>query len=881
MAERQRLKRGAFLAAEALGIDYVLFPRATDHVRSAESHSNTRAGTGISDHIVATCASRRDEKRREETRREEKDKSGGNDFPRGPLGTLGCCRLGEGGASWDDDRARVEGMTPPRVFISYAHEDRPWCERLQQHLGGLRHQGRLAVWADDQIMAGDEWHPAIRRELDEAAIIVLIVSPAFLGSAFCQTVELERAMQRHGDGSARVIPIIADHCHWTSLPIEALQARPQDNDRNLVPLVDWPNPNVPMAAIARNIDRLTLPRETSGTAGTPEPAAVRTYLLQRRRTFFIGRDEAKRQLVERLGRGGHAAICGMGGVGKTELALQVAGDLGNDAFPNGIVTVDLQGTPDPTAAASLPLSPEATMQRVLVHLDPTAKPPEDAEAVALAYRRALVGKRLLLILDNAGDQAQVTPLLPPEPVALLVTSRTRIALAEGLTLDLDTLDPADAVELLKEEIGTDRRLDEATLARFAEVCGNLPVALLAIAGTIKTSRTRSPEQLLARLETDRAKGLTAALDRLRPSVEALALDDPDLARYFARLAVFAGDFTSEAVAHVWEVDEDTACDGLDELLARSLLLFAAADGPAPRFCLHDLIREIATERLGGDADAAALRHATYYKNLLAHCDDLYLAGSDTVLEGLALFDRERAEIAAGQLWAAAHAVSHDAAARLAADYPIAGAYGIRLRLESRTQAVWLEVALAANRRLGDRRGEGNTLGYLGLAWADLGELRKAIEFHERALVIARAIGNRRSEGYALGNLGNAWGSLGEPRKAIEYQGQHLAIARAIDDRRGEGNALGNLGNAWADLGEPRKAIECYEQQLAIAREIGNQRGEGHALWNAALANEALGEGDEAHSKAKAAFVIFRAIEEPNAAKVAAWLRERGVDPDRL
>jgi hypothetical protein len=290
-------------------------------------------------------------------------------------------------------------MTPPKVFISYAHEDRIWCERLQQHLGGLRHQGRLAVWADDQIMAGAEWDPAIRRELDEAAIIVLIVTPAFLGSAFCQTVELERAMQRHGDGSARVIPIIANHCHWTSLPISELQARPQNSDRDLVPLVDWPNPNLPLAAIARDIDRLTLPRGPSGTAGSPEPAAGRTHLHQRRRTFFVGRDEAKRQLVERLGRGGHAAICGMGGVGKTELALQVAGDLGADAFPGGIVTVDLQGTPDPTAAAAAPLSTEAAMQRVLVQFDPTTKAPEDGEALALAYRQALVGKRLLLILD--------------------------------------------------------------------------------------------------------------------------------------------------------------------------------------------------------------------------------------------------------------------------------------------------------------------------------------------------------------------------------------------------------------------------------------------------------------------------------------------------
>ena len=815
-------------------------------------------------------------------------------------------------------------MTPPKVFISYAHEDRAWCARLKQHLGGLEHQGRLAVWADDQIMAGDEWDPAIRRELDEAAIIVLIVTPAFLGSKFCQTVELRRAMERHGDGSTRVIPIIADHCHWTSLPIKALQARPQNSDRNLVPLVDWPSPNLPLAAIAEEIYRLTRPTEPSAAGAPFVLAPERTHLLQRHRTFFVGRERETQQLAERLAGGGRAAICavaGMGGVGKTELALQVAGDLGASTFPDGIVTVDLQGTPDPTAAASAPLSSEAAMQRVLVQLDPTTKPPEDADALALGYRRALVGKRLLLILDNASDEEQVTPLVPPEPVALLVTSRTRIALAEGLTLDLDTLDPGDAVKLLQEEISTARQLDEATLASFAELCGYLPVALLAIAGTIKASRTRTPAQLLARLEADRAQGLTDVLDRLRPSVEALALDDPDLARRFARLAVFAGDFAIEAAAHVWELDDDTTCDGLDELLTRSLLLPAADDSPEPRFRLHDLIREIATERLGHDADAAALRHATFYRDLLGKSRQLYLSGNDAVLEGLALFDRERAEILAGQRWAAGHADSEDTAARLAADYPYVGIDLIFLRLHSLTQVAWLEAALAACRRLGDRlgegvalgnlglawarlgelrkaieyhernlvialeivdrRGEGNALGNLGLAWAELGEPRKAIEFHELALVISREIGDRRGEGNALGNLGVAWRDLGEPRKAIERQEQALVISREIGDRRDEGAALGNLGLFWADLGEPRKGIKYYEQQLVIAREIGDRRGEGNALWNAALAHEKLGARDGALGRAKAAVVIYRAIEDPYAVKVAAWLRERGVDPDGL
>ena len=87
---------------------------------------------------------------------------------------------------------------------------------------------------------------------------------------------------------------------------------------------------------------------------------------------------------------------------------------------------------------------------------------------------------------------------------------------------------------------------------------------------------------------------------------------------------------------------------------------------------------------------------------------------------------------------------------------------------------------------------------------DLGELRKAIEYYEQALKIAREIGDRRGEGTSLGNLGNAYTDLGQPVKAIEYYEQALKISREIGDRRGEGASLGNLGNAYYNLGEPTR-----------------------------------------------------------------------------
>jgi tetratricopeptide (TPR) repeat protein len=184
-----------------------------------------------------------------------------------------------------------------------------------------------------------------------------------------------------------------------------------------------------------------------------------------------------------------------------------------------------------------------------------------------------------------------------------------------------------------------------------------------------------------------------------------------------------------------------------------------------------------------------------------------------------------------------------------------------------------EQALAIAREIGDRRGEGNALGNLGLAYAALGEARKAIDYYEQHLAIAREIGDKRGEGAALGNLGLAYAALGDARNAIEYHEQALAIDREIGDRRGERVELGGLGNAYAALGDARNAIEHYEQALVIAREIGDRRGEGNTLFNMSQALDTLGQRSEAVECAKAALQIFEQIESPHAEQVRQQLAQ--------
>ena len=152
---------------------------------------------------------------------------------------------------------------------------------------------------------------------------------------------------------------------------------------------------------------------------------------------------------------------------------------------------------------------------------------------------------------------------------------------------------------------------------------------------------------------------------------------------------------------------------------------------------------------------------------------------------------------------------------------------------------YYEQVLVIAEKIEDRQSEGTALGSLGSAYSDQDEVEKAIRYYKQALGIAREIGDRQNEGAWLGNLGLIYYSLDEVEKAIEYHEQALMIVREIGGRLNEGVELGNLGLAYSDLGEVEKAIRYYKQALGIAREIGNRRGEGNQLNNlgSAFTNE--------------------------------------------
>lgn len=113
-----------------------------------------------------------------------------------------------------------------KIFLSYSHKDAKLVDQLKIHLSALERLGEIEVWHDREIEAGTEWKHEIDTNINTADVVLLLVSPNFLNSDYCYSIELKRAMERHERGEARVIPIILRPVYWQNAPFAKLQALP-------------------------------------------------------------------------------------------------------------------------------------------------------------------------------------------------------------------------------------------------------------------------------------------------------------------------------------------------------------------------------------------------------------------------------------------------------------------------------------------------------------------------------------------------------------------------------------------------------------------------------------------------------------------------------
>jgi len=451
-------------------------------------------------------------------------------------------------------------------------------------------------------------------------------------------------------------------------------------------------------------------------------APTRLHEVPRPPADFTGREDELKELLAAIEVGGVAisGLQGLGGIGKTALALKLV-ELLKPRYPDAQFFLDLKG------ASTQPLTVAEALAHVVRAYHPAAKLHESESELLGLYLSVLDGKRALLLMDNAASAKQVEPLIPPAGCLLLVTSRQHFTVPGLAAKNLDTLSAADARDLLLSiapRIGT--QADE-----IAALCGHLPLALRLAATAMMKYRNLSPADYVRRLR-ERQQRLQLIDASLSLSYELLR----EARERWRWLAIFPDTFACDATAAVWKVEVDQAQDILGELMATSLVEWNETTG---RYRLHDLARLFADAKWSTEERAVGQkRFATHYKDVLAVAHKLYLEGGESLLRGLALFDLEWGNIQAGHAWVVAQADAADAdVTRLGMTYPDAGANLLGLRQHAREQIRWLEIALTAARRLQDREGEGNALGNLGLAYAHLGETRRAIQFHEQALLILR------------------------------------------------------------------------------------------------------------------------------------------------
>ncbi|MGO9082108.1 MAG: AfsR/SARP family transcriptional regulator [Streptosporangiaceae bacterium] len=547
-----------------------------------------------------------------------------------------------------------------------------------------------------------------------------------------------------------------------------------------------------------------------------------------------------------------AVVAGAPGLGKTALAVRAA-HLLRAAYPDGQLFVSLRG------AGAQPLPPDEVLARFLRDLGvPVARIPEDAQERAAMYRTELAGRRLLVVLDDAADAAQVRPLLPGSAAcAVLVTSRHRLAdLAGSRLLDLDVLDPDESASLLTRIIGEERAAAEpGPVHDVLAACAGLPLAIR-IAGARLAARPRWNVRTLAvRLaDTRRRMDELATGDLAVRACFEVSFSDlrgrsrgggvgPD--RAFRLLGLWHGPSISlpAATVLIGGASADDVADALEELVDAHLL-----ESPLPdRYAFHDLLRFYAAEQAATSEPAQDMQHAAsrvlswYLRTADAaaavvspHRDRVPLGPPDpaceplsfeTADEALAWCAAERANLVAATRQAAALGL-HDIAWKL----PVAIMVCFDL---NGYRAEWItthRIALVSAREAADRRGEAWVLNNLGMVLSQQ-RAAEALSMFEQALVICREIDDRKGQARAANNLAFNYRFLGRHREAAAALRDALAVQRDAGDRYGEAVALCNLGEAHIELGHIREAVAQSQEALAIARELGVIRLEGYALYN--------------------------------------------------
>jgi tetratricopeptide (TPR) repeat protein len=545
---------------------------------------------------------------------------------------------------------------------------------------------------------------------------------------------------------------------------------------------------------------------------------------------FTGRELALEWLQCRLGdraRGSTAVVItaavGKAGVGKTTLAVHAAHRL-RSLFPDGQLYVNLRGV------EAQALDPADVLGRFLRALGVGRQSvPEDVDERAGLYRSLMADRRVLVLLDNAANEAQVRPLLPAGAGnAVLVTSRTQLTgLVGAEVIDLDVLPPEQAVELLGKITGAGRVASEPEAARaIAALCGYLPLALQ-IAGARLAAKPHWRLQRLAhrlRAHHRRLDELTTGDLEVRASVgmsyHGLGEMEQRAFRLLGLLEV--PDFAAWMLAALLDIPAVEAEEAADRLGDAQLLDTVGDDAAGQlRYRFHDLLRLYARERLAAEETPSARRAAlertlhTYFEHAQDAVHQLRLRPPE--LPGRA-----------------APAFPHDSQGGLARSYQ------------------WLaaeHAGLAASLDQAWREGLGELGQALTRLLADFFEVHACWDewerTHEVALRAARRAGDRHAEASLLRGLGDLRRCQNLLPEALTNFTRSNAIFRELGEVSGEVDSLIGLARTYRRQNQLAGAAACFEGCLELCRGLGDPDREAKAMLFFAKVRRQQGELEDA------------------------------------
>ncbi|MEO3765706.1 BTAD domain-containing putative transcriptional regulator [Streptomyces sp. B5E4] len=616
--------------------------------------------------------------------------------------------------------------------------------------------------------------------------------------------------------------------------------------------------------------------KTEPLAGDAPFRVVRPAQLPATVSDFTGRVGVVEELGKELANAPDtvmavSSVSGIGGVGKTTLAVHVA-HAARESFPDGQLYADLQGS------GPSPAEPAAVLGAFLRALGtPDADIPEPVDERAALYRSVLAGRRILTLLDNARDAAQIRPLLPgTEGCAALITSRTRMTdLAGAHHVDLDVMAPDEALLLFTRIVGAERvDLERDAAMDVVAACGFLPLAIRIAASRLAARRTWTVSVLARKLSDEHRR-----LDELRVGDLAVKATfelgygqlEPEQARAFRLLGLADGpDISVTAAAAI--VDRTTEdAEELLEALVDASLLESAAPG---RYRYHDLVRLFARdcaerEEPPAEREAALSRLLDFYLATAARVYELGRPG-DTLTKHLAAlselgldFDSQQAAQdwlfnEASCMLAIARQLAHGETLGRTADLLMAtkdlaesGAYSLQFVPAATT-------VLEAAQKADDIRSQGRANTMLSFSHLQTGRFEEADEYATRAMLLSQASEDILVTGEAASDRGVVASIQGRHEDADAYLQQALSAYRSDGNLDCEASTLNNLSRAHTDMGRMRTAVELAEQALSIYKNLNTATFRmANSMYALGIALTGVGRHEDALLQLSQALDLFR------------------------